>query len=136
MREIKFRALTFNDEQWIHGLVYKSGSEGQWTEIQHDEGFSSIVDPETVGQYTGLIDNNGTEIYEGDIVDYRDWFMFDDIRRKVGVVKYEGASFIIDDMENTESSDCCLFTATINDRKFEVIGNIYENPELLENADN
>ena len=70
MREIKFRGRSLYDEkQWVYGLVFKSGSEGQWTEIQTANGATCYVDPETIGQYTGLKDCLGTEIYEGDIVE-------------------------------------------------------------------
>mgnify|MGYP001400274538 FL=1 len=50
MREIKFRGRSLYDEkQWVYGLVFKSGSEGQWTEIQTANGATCYVDPETIG---------------------------------------------------------------------------------------
>ena len=66
-------------------------------------------------QYTGLEDKNGVEIYEGDFIS---------CQNKIGQVKYEESMFVVD-FERTKGH---LFT--ISD-KCEIIGNIYENPELL-----
>ena len=80
------------------------------------------VDPETVGQYTGLTDKNGVKIFEGDIV--TGWFNHEKI---VGYIFYGGnAQFFIqrDGIYGIglDNADCWL----------EVIGNIHDNPELLE----
>ena len=89
------------------------------------------VRPETVGQYTGLTDRNGTRIFEGDILNCQ---LFDrDKARKSYEVVYEDklAMFLIKD-HNTQAlipnrlMPCCV------DIEVEVIGNIYDNPELLE----
>ena len=83
--------------------------------------FDEIV----IMQTTGLLDKNGKEIFEGDIVDYKG---------REAVVKWHGsyASFIyrfVDGLKERVSEWDPLFLACYN---FEVIGNIYENPELLE----
>lgn len=121
MREIKFRALSLYPQTWVYGLYFKSGSEGQWTEIQMENGASVYVDEETISQYTGLKDKNGKEIYEGDV-----------IRSVFGttnnVVFYSDAGFY--QIRNCRTKG----TSTLggNNEGSVVVGNIYENPELLE----
>ena len=76
-------------------------------------------------QSTGLLDKNGKEIFEGDIVDYKG---------RKAVIKWHGsyASFIyrfIDEPQTRKPEWNILYLAYM---KFEIVGNIYENPELLE----
>lgn len=84
--------------------------------------------PETVGQYTGLKDKNGKEIYEGDVLK-----IFYYGKSKVfGVVKYVDCRFYIDDdCDNFRIEPKAPMSEMFEKYEFEVIGNIHDNPELL-----
>lgn len=130
MREILFRGKRKDNGEWVYGWVttqHKKYTEGDLlTEIQSStfgEG-EHYVDTETVGQYTGLKDKNDTKIFEGDIIDFPDRSDGD----RYGVIQY--------DSEETEFIIICdLFCEGLGryhySRNVEVIGNIYDNPELL-----
>ena len=112
-REIKFRGLTINGD-WVSGLLAKKGDE--WY-ISNSAGspFAFQVRPETIGQFIGLYDRNMIEIYEGDVVDV---CLFNDELR-LYQIKIKNISKIPSEFYGSK------FTWS------KVIGNIYENPELL-----
>ena len=110
MRTIKFRAICAFSGVWRYGFYYVS----KGNHIIRDENDKeSIVLEKTLGQFTGLHDKNGKEIYEGDIV-------------TDGVGKYK----IIYDLKLAGYQPYCIFRDE-PENYCEVIGNIYENPDLV-----
>lgn len=123
-REIKFRIWDENSKKWLDNYrVYQYGNianNGEWTDREE------VV----VQQYTGLKDNNGKEIYEGDIVSYSvtAFGSTEDIRL---VVEYDSFRGCYDAMmpPTKEPSIPMSFANALMDCR--MVGNIFENPELL-----
>ena len=120
MREILFRGKRIDNGEWTYGFVevYDDGA----CFITKPNGEGDKVDPTTVGQYTGLNDKNRKKIFEGDIVSG-----FFNHEKIVGYIFYgSDASFFI--------QRDGLFGIGLNNASdwLEVIGNIHDNPELLE----
>lgn len=141
MREILFRAKAINRQKgreyrtkykngdWVYGLLEKHYDERFEfpAEMRNTDGVSGIdVDYKTIGQFTGLCDKNGTKIFEGDIV------------KAVGstltaVVQYfpeEGAFMLY-----CKEKHFVDYLGTIEMSKIEMIGNVFDNPELLKGDD-
>ena len=120
MKEIKFRGLTVKNE-WVYGCYvtdYKYHHVISKENPAYRKQMLNIpVNPKSVGQYTGLKDCDGVEIYEKDILVCPDG--------DIWVVSFTNGSFVAAD-NNDE-----LNYVHLDDYNFEVIGNIYENPELL-----
>lgn len=131
MREIKFRGLSKGLNEWTYG--YYNACAGSWGEINQfiSYPFSNgiLVDENTIGQYTGIKDKNDKEIYEGDIV-LCERNIEPSIDKYTYIVRWnaEDARYNFIYKDGWSEIDAC-------DHIFmEVIGNIYENPELLEVA--
>lgn len=124
-REIEFRGKTLQDE-WIYGYIFKAQCGAYYIEDTNNDGDDGIdvrmrlVVKETVGQYTGLKDKKGTEIFEGDIVEVKNCETF--------VIKYQHNEFRFIPICNAYTF---LQAHEYNESDFEVIGNIYDNKELL-----
>lgn len=157
MREILFRGALRATGEWSYGnLDVKVNGVCIITPDDTPFGKYGQVIPETVGQYTGLTDSNGEKIFEGDIIRYADE---DEYRMYLESLEYpeeyEGVNFndlwTVDevvygieigypafDLNNHEWE--CNGLSNLNESCqyfYEVIGNIYDNPELLKGgADN
>lgn len=120
MREILFRGKRVKKycetQDWTYGVSFFD-HEGDC--VFKTACSELVVNPETVGQYTGLTDKNGKEIFEGDICKHRSDYSGEYI---ISVVAYEDGEFLA--MVGNNSAFC------LSD-KLEVIGNIHDNPELL-----
>ena len=121
MREIKFRGWNSKNKKWIYGYYFVNRGEHF---ISPDEVVNPlvsyndfVVDKDSIGQYTGVKDKNGKEVYDGDIVSSG---------ATTGVVVYdcEQAGFVVQKEKTIELRFYSLLG-------IEVIGNIHDNPELI-----
>lgn len=132
MREIEFRAKKDKSNNWVYGYYHKLNEsfENKDCILEHHRNTSTIIDGNTLGQYTGLKDKKGKKIYEGDILRLPA-YLFDG---ETCVCVYQGTDTGIG-FELIESRRYCLgYDGRILSDEwedFEVIGNIYDNPELL-----
>ena len=144
MREILFRGKWKNSGEWVYGNLFNPDKADTPTQICIGTYIAKTcyeIDPETVGQYTGLTDKNGRKIFEGDIVRLTD--EYNEIEWTAIVVfgnpnnsccwgyslcpigKCESTSDILMWVDMEESGAYC-----------EIIGNIHDNPELLKGGNN
>ena len=126
MRIIKFRGKDRYDGIWHYGSLIVNGMFGHTHIWDASLGYME-VDPKTVGQFTGLMDKHGEWIYEGDILTWeKDGLMY--------VVKFRKGMFYASVEESNEGilGGFPLHALTVyEDRKCEIVGNKFDNPELL-----
>ena len=133
MREILFRAKGKGSGNWLYGYYSRLSDVTGMNDVlfapaedPDDSNHTYCIIPETVGQYTGLKDRNGTRIFEGDILSahFDDTFPDEETRGCVCWHDYGWHIKIGAHLDTLESDWVSHY--------FEIIGNIHDNPELLE----
>lgn len=144
MRENLFRAKRLGNNRWVEGcyvshqkrVLCPIGDELKKEDVEHFMFFDSFADwnmprelmytkikPETLGQYTGKIDTDGKRIFEGDILK----IMF--YGKNLKVVWWD---WLCGFGLNDKDENALLFMNEVHSNAFVVVGNIYDNPELME----
>ena len=155
MREILFRGKRLDNCEWVEGAYCPKRCSGDYPSIiklgQPHEGRWFAIDPATVGQYTGLCDKNGKKIFEGDILEFPDevWeSYYTDCGTEYNSweTKNRGVVGYCEDYGRFDFVEYLCIESSVNAdlhengalqfsdfiRDLEVIGNIHDNPELLE----
>lgn len=132
MRKIKFRVWDKINRRWLMGEEYLINSDAEiflLTGEGDDDGAPVMLawDQEDyiIQQYTGINDIDGKEIYEGDIVNLYSSFHKKPLNLFPRIITYHAPSFICNNLADTHDPGWYLFQPM-------VIGNIFENPDLLD----
>ena len=125
MRTIKFRGESILTDEWLYGDLVHSADNKRFGILVNDKGSydECEVAPETVGQFTGLYDCDGKEIYEGDILD------FNGLTVEVRLVRGVFTFLVNGELDEELCGDCRT------DLFAKVIGNVYENLDILKGGE-
>lgn len=136
MREIKFRGKSIETGEWVYGMLFANldphKKENTWVDVSIYRGLRNIespipVHPETIGQFTGLLDKNGKQIYEGDVLCPTKPAYAEENRE----VKFVEGSFCYSMSKKMYPKiKYCSLNKNVA-KLFELIGNVYQNPELI-----
>lgn len=125
-REILFRGKS--GDGWHYGLLTKYENH-KWRVVEEDNNMITVKN-NTIGQYTGLTDKNGTKIFEGDVVRISEDY-YDGLHYSGNEVYYSDGAFCVE-YETLEYDVTSIGFLVREGVEVEVIGNIYDNPELLQ----
>ena len=130
MRDIRFRAIDYVNQNWVYGsyVVINNGIEVVECIWELNSTRATPINSSTLGEYTGLKDKNGVEIYEGDILK-----CFNGSQDKVGTVVHVCYDDTYTGYYPFNRDEVGFNT---NSNSIEVIGNIYEHKHLLEEYKN
>ena len=133
MRNILFCGKRKDNGEWVEGGYFKEPYTDKvyiicWNSFGLGYNEFIEVDPATVGQFTGLTDKNGKKIFEGDIVRC---ISMTDMANMVVIFEYGEFRMVLCENYKDYIPGCGFYAIRFFDK--EVIGNIHDNPELLEN---
>lgn len=141
MREILFKAKRKDNDEWVEGYLLKDEVTGQYfihasgnsvneSDKVNEEGCLQFVafevDENTICQYTGLTDDKECKIWEHDVVVYSWTNGQDEVETENTAVSYDKHGFT-PFIWDYDCDDCCLYNEIL---EIEVIGNIFDNPDL------
>jgi uncharacterized phage protein (TIGR01671 family) len=127
MREILFRGREITHGTWHCGCLENYfNSDGSYTIWEEKYHHGMHVDPKTIGQYTGLVDARGKRIFEGDIIRCTTCGFYGAV-----VWNSHGYFYIKEPSINNAERDCTPVGYMLEREDFKIIGNIYDNPDLL-----
>lgn len=125
-REVKFRAKSWygNPPMWQEGYIYQTS--GGWF-MKSPDGSIMEINPETIGEYTGLKDIDGKDIFEGDILELGYYATF------IGEVVWNEtiAAFTLREKDGERYGKVPLGVWIADGHQLRVVGNIYDNAEKL-----
>ena len=130
MREILFKAKRIDNGEWVYGNYAFTDTNGEQHFIFQNKAFEYEVNPDTICQYTGLTDKNGYKIWENDIVRKIDSNALGWYRERICNVYFDSVGYwgIMTTLGDG------YWMGEFDEEQLEVIGNIFDNKELLQEA--
>lgn len=144
MRLIKFRGKRIDNGEWVYGALCMSAKYAPYILWSGNDSVvieTPIIDQDSIGEYTGLIDKNGKEIYEGDIIHLNDEEFA--LEHGNGIVVFLekdqggrpcGGLWYLEDADEYSNTENSLYDLWYQG-ELEIIGNIHDNPELLKGGE-